>query len=59
MVKQRTYSVKQNGLNDADRLELAKILIKAGYSVRIGREQKDQKSKRYSYFVEYWEENNE
>lgn len=35
MVKQRIYSIKPNGLNDIDRLEMAKILIKAGYSVRI------------------------
>lgn len=57
--KQRIYSIKQNGLNDADRLELAKMLVKAGYSVRVGKERKEQKSKSYSYFVEYWEEDNE
>lgn len=59
MVKQRIYSVKQNSLNDADRLEVAKILIKAGYSVRLGKEKKEPTSKCYVHYVEYWEENNE
>ncbi len=59
MVKQRIYSIKPNGLNDIDRLEMAKILIKAGYSVRIGKEKKSPTSKAYAYFIEYWEESNE
>lgn len=59
MTKQRIYSIKQNGLNDADRLEISKLLIKAGYVVRVGKEKREPKSKSYSHFVEYWEEGNE
>lgn len=57
--KQKICSVKQNALNEQDRLELATLLIKAGYSVRLGREQKSPTNKAYSYFVEYWEDENE
>lgn len=32
------------GLTDADRLELARLLIKAGYTVRIGREKQGSKT---------------
>lgn len=58
MGKHRIYSVRQNALNENDRQALAALLIKAGYTVRIGREQKG-KSNSYIYFVEYWEEHNE
>lgn len=34
----KIYSLKRNALNEADRLELARLLIKAGYTVRIGKE---------------------
>ena len=61
MEKQRIYSIKQTALNEADRLELAKLLVKAGYAVRIGREpvNPNSKSTTYKKFVEYWEENDE
>ena len=39
-------------LNEQDRLELAKLLVKAGYSVKLGRERKP-KASGYDYFVEY------
>jgi hypothetical protein len=48
-------NVKSGGLNEADRLEIAKLLIKAGYTVRLGKE-KPENSKSYSHFVEYEEE---
>lgn len=45
-------------LNDEDRQDLAKMLIKAGYAVRIGRERQGTKGT-YQYFVEYWKEEDE
>ena len=56
MERQRIYSQKSGALNEFDRLELAKLLIKAGYTVRIGRERPPGKSGAYTYFVEYAEE---
>lgn len=41
-------------LNEDDRLELARLLLKAGYTVRIGREKPPGK-KTNAYFVEYEE----
>lgn len=45
------------GLNEEDRLSIAKLLIKAGYSVRIGHQviPGNVKGKK-EYIVEYWEE---
>ena len=40
-------------LNEQERLELARLLIKAGYIVRIGRQRK-LKASGYDYFIEYW-----
>lgn len=61
MKKQRIYSVKTNTLNDQDRLDIARLLIKAGYAVRIGKEKKDATKKNAACikFIEYWEENDE
>lgn len=61
MQKQRIYSVKTNTLNDQDRLDIARLLIKAGYAVRIGKERKDPTKKNTTNikFIEYWEENDE
>jgi hypothetical protein len=41
-------------LGEQDRLQLAALLVKAGYAVRIGREKAATTSKtsRYEYFVE-------
>jgi hypothetical protein len=56
--KQKIYSQKASALNEADRLAIAALLIKAGYAVRLGREKPaDKKNSAYVYFVEYWEEN--
>lgn len=45
-------------LNDEDRNSLCCLLIKAGYTVRIGKEIPNGK-KQTKYFVEYWEEEKE
>lgn len=56
MKKNKIYSKKSGALNEADRLEIAKLLIKAGYAVRLGREKPaDRKNGAYVYFVEFWE----
>ena len=52
----KIYSVKPNSLNEADRLELARLLVKAGYTVRVGSEKvPNGKSNSSAYFVEYFE----
>ncbi len=56
--RQRIYSIKNNGLNEQDRLDLVRMLAKAGYAVKVGRE-KIGKSSSYSYYVEFWEESDE
>ena len=55
MDRQRITSVKNGSLKEQDRLEIAQYLIKAGYTVRCGREKTADKST-YTYFVEFWEE---
>lgn len=55
MNKQRVYSVISNALNNEDRQAIANLLIKAGYTTRIGRERSsDKPNSPYIYFVEYW-----
>lgn len=56
MDKQRIYGFSRAGLNEGDRLELARLLIKAGYAVRVGRA-KNAKGVTEA-FVEYWKEEN-
>lgn len=46
---------KNGRWNEEDRLELAKILLKAGYTVRIGKEKPPGKSTNVIY-VEYLED---
>ena len=53
ILKQRIYFQKSGALNEQDRLAIASLLIKAGYSVRIGREKPNNS---YLYFIEYWKE---
>ena len=49
-------SQKTGALNEADRLQLGTLLLKAGYTVRLGREkQPGNRSTSYTYFVEYEE----
>lgn len=55
--KQGIYSIKDKGLNDQERLDLARLLIKAGYVVKIGREKPaGKKNAAYVHYVEYWED---
>lgn len=48
---QRIYPQKAGALNEVERLEIAKLLIKAGYIVRIGKEKPKNTN---VYFIEYW-----
>ena len=50
-------SPKSGGLNEADRLQIGNLLLKAGYAVCLGKEQS--KGKAYNHFVEYWEKDKE
>ena len=50
----RIYSLKHGSLNESDRLELARLLIKAGYTVRIGKEKTPNRNT-YRFFVEFEE----
>jgi len=47
---------KNGKLDEADRLEIARLLVKAGYTVKIGKEKKNGKSNINIYFVEFKEE---
>ena len=60
MAKQRIYSLKTGSLNENDRLEIARLLLKAGYTARLGRERPVGKSNgSFEYFIEFWSEGNE
>jgi len=55
-MKQKIYSQKSGALNEAERIEIAKLLIKAGYIVRVGKEKPPGKQSGANvYFIEYWE----
>ena len=54
MDTRRIYSVGYNKLSESEKLDLCRLLIKAGYSVRLGRERKNGNS--YAYFIEYWKD---
>lgn len=48
------------GLNEEDRLTLAGLLIKAGYTVKIGYQEIPGNAKgKKEYIVEYWEKDKE
>ena len=53
----RIYPQRGGALNENHRLDLARLLIKAGYKVRIGKE-KMNGSSTYTYFIEYEEVRN-
>lgn len=57
MGEQQRYRIKNllQKLNDEDRNTLCRLLIKAGYAVRIGKERPGGKGQTM-YFVEFWEE---
>ena len=53
MNRTRITTPRANGLNEAERLELARLLVKAGFCVKVGHEEKNG---RKIFYVEYWEE---
>lgn len=55
MQKSRIYAQKGSQLNESDRLAMCTLLIKAGYTVRLGKEKQQGKST-YDRFIEYWED---
>ena len=57
MERKRIYNLSWK-LNDEERQTISALLIKAGYTVRIGRERTGNKGS-YTYFVEYWREEEE
>lgn len=55
--RQRIYGVDGGQLNQEERLDLVKMLARAGYAARVGREKPQEKPNgAYVYFVEYWRE---
>ena len=57
MNRTRLYAQNGNKWSEEDRNEIAKLLVKLGYCVKIGRERPQGKSQgTYIYFVEYWNE---
>ena len=54
MEERRIVAQKDAKVNDSDRLALASLLIKFGYTVRIGKERKDGKTTN-TIFVAYKE----
>ena len=57
MERQRIYTLKGNKLNETERLEICRLLIKAGYTAKIGKEKRPN-SNTNDIFVEYWEDKN-
>ena len=53
MERTRITPPKYNSLNDSEKLEIARLLIKAGYTVRIVKEKKGNST---VSAIEYWEE---
>lgn len=57
MDRSRIITQRVGALNSEDRLELARLLIKAGYAVKIGKEKTAGKPNSTIHFVEYWADN--
>ena len=58
-MSQRIHALKHGALNEQDRLILAQLLIKAGYTVRIGKTKSNLKSNAQNIiFIEYWDGSN-
>lgn len=53
--RNRISSVGGGEQSDADRMQLAQLLAKCGYCVRIGNDKVPNKNRRERY-VEFWEE---
>lgn len=62
MTKQLIRSIRKGSCqwNEEDRLDLARLLIQCGYTVRIGHRvvpgYEDKKNAQKEYFLQYWEE---
>lgn len=57
MRKVKIKNQKTGNLSEADRLMLAQLLIKAGYTARLGKERKSEKAGvPYEHYVEFWED---
>jgi hypothetical protein len=52
----KIQALKNGKLEETDRLEIARLLIKAGYTVKIGREKQNTKSSIYTHYIEFNEE---
>ncbi len=50
----KIYAQNYGSLNEEDRLEIARLLVKAGYIVRLGKEKQGNKNS-YTHYVEYAE----
>lgn len=48
-------NMKNGSINEAERLEIGRLLLKAGYTVRVGKERETPKSQ-YVHYVEYSED---
>lgn len=55
MERKRIYVLKGRTLTDAERLELCRLLIKAGYAAKLGKEKQSGKQT-YEHFIEFWED---
>ncbi len=53
----RITSQRTGALNAEDRLELARLLVKAGYSVRIDKTKPLGKPNSTVHYVEFWNDN--
>lgn len=53
----KIYS-KPGTLNETERLEIARLLIKAGYTVKLGKDKVKGKTT-YVHHIEYWEHKGE
>ena len=54
----KIYNQKTGALTEADRYELGRLLFKAGYMVRSGKEKSSEKpNSAYSHYIEIWGDN--
>ena len=55
--RQRIKAQRLGKLTDEDKYTICALLVKAGYAVRIGRENVGTVTKpKYEHFIEFWEE---
>ena len=57
MPRQRIYILKGRSLSETEKLDLCRLLIKAGYAAKLGKEKPQGKST-YIHYIEYWEDEN-